>query len=55
VFGEGADATAAELKCRQRLDELAHMLYGRPRNRERINAKVYRARSERLSASGQTR
>lgn len=55
VFGDGADATGAELKCRQRLDELAHMLYGRPRNRERINAKVYRARSERFSTSGHTR
>jgi predicted ATP-grasp superfamily ATP-dependent carboligase len=55
VSGDGADATDAELKCRRSLDELAHMLYGRPRNRERINAEVYRARSERLSASGQTR
>ncbi len=55
VSGDGADATDAELKCRQRLEELAHMLYGRPRNREGINAEVYRARSERLSASGKTR
>jgi len=55
VFGEGADAAAAELKCRQRLDELAHMLYGRARDRERINAKGHRARSERFRASSQTR
>jgi predicted ATP-grasp superfamily ATP-dependent carboligase len=55
VSGDGADATGAEQKCRQRLEELAHMLYGRPRNRERTNAKVYRARSERFSTSGQTR
>ncbi|MGI9403806.1 MAG: ATP-grasp domain-containing protein [Hyphomicrobium sp.] len=55
VFGEGADAAGAELKCRQRLDELAHMLYGRAPDRERINAKAFRARSERFSASGQTR
>ncbi len=55
VFGEGADAKGAEQKCRQRLDELAQMLYGRARDRERINAKAYRARSERFSAGGQTR
>lgn len=55
VFGEGTDAADAELKCRERLDELSHMLYGRARDRERINAKAYRAISERFSASGQTR
>ena len=55
VFGEGEDAADAEVICRQRLDELAYMLYGRARDRERINATAYRARSERFSASGQTR
>ena len=55
VFGDGANANDAEQKCRQRLDELSQMLYGRARDRERNNAKAYRARSERFSASGQTR
>jgi len=55
VFGKGIDAADAELKCRKRLDELSHMLYGRARDRERINAKAYRAISERFSASGHTR
>ncbi len=55
AFGAGPTAAEAELKCRQRLDELAHMLYGRARDRERINAKVCRTRSERFSASGQSR
>jgi len=55
VFGHGADATAAELNCRQRLDELAHMLYSQARNTERTHAEVHRPGTERLVTSGQAR
>ena len=55
VFGHGADATAAELNCRQRLDELAHMLYSQARNLERTHAEVHRPGTERLGTSGQAR
>src|SRR5262249_37301010 len=55
VFGHGADATAAELNCRQRLDELSHMLYSQAGNTERTHAEVHRPRTERLGTSGQAR
>ena len=55
VFGHGAHATAAELNCRQRLDELAHMLYSQARNTERTHAEVHRSGTERLGTSGQAR
>jgi predicted ATP-grasp superfamily ATP-dependent carboligase len=55
VFGHGAEATAAELNCRQRLDELAHMLYSQARNLERTHAEVHRPGTERLGTSGQAR
>lgn len=56
VFAEGADATVAEQNCRGRLDELAHMLYARARNRERSHAaEVRRPGTERLGTSGQAR
>src|SRR5262249_39058348 len=55
VFGQGADATAAEWNCRQRLDELAHMLYSQARNLERTHAEVHRPGTERLGTSGQAR
>jgi predicted ATP-grasp superfamily ATP-dependent carboligase len=55
VFGHGADATAAELDCHQRLDELAHMLYSQARNLERTHAEVHRPGTERLGTSGQAR
>jgi uncharacterized protein len=50
VFAAGETATAAELNCRRRLDELASMLYGRAPETERNNAKTYRPRPERVSA-----
>jgi predicted ATP-grasp superfamily ATP-dependent carboligase len=55
VLAAGENAPAAELNCRQRLDELALMLYGRAPDRERNNAKTYRPRPERVGASGQAR
>lgn len=55
VFAHGADATAAELNCRRRLDELAHMLYARAGNTERTYAEVHRPGTERLGPSGQAR
>jgi uncharacterized protein len=56
VFADGSDATAAEQNCRGRLDELAHMLYARTRNRERTHAaEVHRPGTERLGTSGQAR
>jgi predicted ATP-grasp superfamily ATP-dependent carboligase len=50
VFAAGETATAAELNCRRRLDELASMLYGRAPETERNNAETYRPRPERVSA-----
>lgn len=56
VFAHGIDATAAELNCRRRLDELAHMLYSRAGNRERAHAaEVHRPGTERLGTRGQAR
>ncbi len=56
VFADGADAAEAELNCVRRLDELAHMLYARARNRERTHAaEVHRPGTERLGTSGQAR
>jgi uncharacterized protein len=51
VFADGDTATAAELNCRGRLDELALMLYGRAPDTERNNAKTHRPRRERVGAS----
>ncbi len=55
VFATGESATAAELNCRRRLDELASMLYGRAPETERYNAETYWPRPERFSAGGQAR
>ncbi len=55
VFAAGETATTAEYNCRHRLDELAHMLYGRAADTELNNAKVRRPRPERVGASGQAR
>jgi len=55
VFAAGETATAAELNCRHRLEELASMLYGRALETEQNNAKALRPRPERVSAGGQAR
>jgi predicted ATP-grasp superfamily ATP-dependent carboligase len=55
VFATGETATAAELNCRRRLEELASMLYGRAPETEQYNAKTLRPRPERVSAGGQAR
>ena len=55
VFTDGTDGTAAELNCRRRLDELAHLLYARAGNTERTYAEVHRPGTERLGTSGQAR
>ena len=55
VQADGETALAAESNCRQRLDELAHMLYGRAADTEHNDAKIRRPRSERFGASGQSR
>ena len=55
VLAAGETAATAELNCRQRLDELALMLYGRAPDTERNNAKTLRPRPERFGASSQAR
>ena len=55
VAAAGETAAAAESNCRQRLEELAHMLYGRAGDTEHNDAKIRRPRSERFGASGQAR
>jgi predicted ATP-grasp superfamily ATP-dependent carboligase len=55
VFATGETAAAAELNCRQRLEELASMLYGPAPQTEQCNAKVLGQSPERICAGGQTR
>jgi predicted ATP-grasp superfamily ATP-dependent carboligase len=55
VQAEGETALAAQANCRQRLDELAHMLYGRATDTEHNDAKIRRPRTERFGTSGQAR
>jgi uncharacterized protein len=55
VQASGETGASAEANCRQRLDELAHMLYGRAADSEHNNAKIRRPRSERFGTSGQAR
>jgi uncharacterized protein len=55
VLAESETATAAEVNCRRRLDELALMLYGRAPDTEQNNAKAHRPRRERVSAGSQAR
>jgi uncharacterized protein len=55
VQAAGGTAAVAESNCRQRLEELAHMLYGRAGDTEHNDAKIRRPRSERFGASGQAR
>ena len=55
VLAAGETTAAAELNCRQRLDELALMLYGPAPHTERNNAKALRPRPERFGASSQAR
>lgn len=55
VFASAETIAAAQRICRQRLEDLAEMLYGRAPDRERNNAKTDRPRRERLGASSQAR
>ncbi len=55
VQAEGATALEAQANCRQRLDELAHMLYGPAADTEHNDAKIRRPRTERFGTSGQAR
>lgn len=55
VLATGETATTAEFNCRQRLEELALVLYGRARDTEQNNAKIPWPRPERVGASGQAR
>lgn len=50
VTASAESVAAAERICRQRLDDLGEMLYGRAPDREQKNAKTDRPRPERLGA-----
>jgi predicted ATP-grasp superfamily ATP-dependent carboligase len=55
VLAGGDSVAAAQRMCRQRLEDLAEMVYGRAPDREHKNAKTDRSRAERLGAGGQAR